>query len=165
MVVAGEFLPAGLGLIALGTLMGWLAMNQFGFFQNGRMRRRLERILKERADLPPSDRVFVGFASPRYAGMLDAHEDVGFFFLLPDRAVFVSETRRVELLKAQCVRVGYRANVHTLVGLGRWVSIDGLSDGKTVRMMIEPRERNTMLANLRRSKPLMMKVRRWLRDL
>jgi hypothetical protein len=59
------------------------------------------------------------------------------------------------------VRVRFRANVHTVIGLGRWISIEGFADGKPIRLLIEPRERPQLLGNLRYSKRLAQRIRRW----
>jgi hypothetical protein len=161
--IEAELIGPGLYLVGLGTILGWLALNQFGFFENGRMRRQLERVLKDQGEPLPQDRNFVGFATPRYSGLIDAHEDVGFFYLIPDRAVFVSETRKVEVLRSQSVAVRFRPNIHTMVGLGGWISIEGEAEGKPIRMLVEPRDRKTLLGNLRRRKAVRDKVRRWLK--
>lgn len=163
MAVRAELTGPGLWLIGAGTVLGWLALNQFGFFENGKMRRTLERTLRDREEEIPADRNFVGFATPRYAGTVDPHEDVGFFFLLPDRAVFLSETRRVEVERSQVTEVRFRPNVHTVVGLGGWISLEGIAEGRPIRMMIEPRDRKTLLGNMRRRKALLSKIRRWLK--
>jgi hypothetical protein len=163
LVYRNELFGPGLILIAVGTVLGWLALDQFGFYENGLMRRTLERILKDRGEPLPQDRNFVGFASPKYTGMLDAHEDVGFFYMLPDRAVFVSETRKVEMYRAQAQSVRFRPNIHTAVGLGGWISLEGEAEGGPIRLQIEPRDRRTMLGNLRRRKAVRDKIRRWLK--
>src|ERR1017187_5391831 len=113
-----------LWLLVSSTVLGWLAVNFFGFFENKRMRRELEGILKREDRDLTGEHVFVGFASPKYSSMLDAHEDVGFLRILSDRLVFVSEIRTVEIPKSDVTGVGFRANVHTILGLGRWVSVD-----------------------------------------
>ncbi len=164
MIVNSQILGLGLWLLVLSTVLGWIALNQFGFYQNGRMRRQLEKILRAGQGDLTQDRNFVGYASPKYAGMLDAHEDVGFLCFLPDRLRFVSETRMVEMSREQVKSVRFRANVHTMVGLGRWISVEGETDGKPIRLLIEPRDRGTMLGNLRMGKKLQSKIRRWLKE-
>jgi hypothetical protein len=159
-----ELQGLGLYLLIAGSVLGWLALNQFGLFENGRMRRDLERTLRARGvDLVP-DRVFVGIATPRHQGRLDPHEDVGFLFLFPDRATFISETRTLDLNRHDIREIRFRPNVHSLVGLGRWISFEAVQDGRPIRLMVEPRERKTLLGNLRRGKPLLERFRRWQRD-
>jgi len=150
----------GIGLVYLGlaTILGWLALNQFGFYQNGRMRRRLLAILGKNNGLPP-ERFFVGFSTPKYSGALDAHEDVGFLCATDECLVFISETRTSDLRKDEITKISFRPNVHTMVGLGRWISIEGKKNGQPVRMLIEPRERNTMLGNLFYGKRFIQKLR------
>lgn len=148
--------PLGLGLLALGTLAGWVALSLFGLWGNASMRRLLQARLK-----PQGEAWFVGFASPKFTGMLDAHEDVGFLILGKDELTFEGDSRRVELPKDCVVRVGFRPNVHTAVGLGRWVSVEGVVKGQPVRMLLEPRERNTMMGNLRLSGRLRRDIEGW----
>lgn len=148
--------PASLGWLGGGVLVGWIALSLFGFWGNSTMRRMLSARL-----LPGDGSWFVGFASPKFAGLLDAHEDVGFLILGKDELTFAGDSRRVVLPKGCVVRVVFRPNVHTLVGLGRWVSVEGVVDGKPVRMLLEPRERSTMLGNLMLSGRLRREVEAW----
>jgi hypothetical protein len=155
---------AGVSMLVVATVVGWLALNQFGLFNNGKMRRQLERILTADGAKLPSDRAFVGYSSPKYRGVLDAHEDVGFLCFLADRLLFLSETRTVEVMRVEVNSVGFRANPHSLVGLGRWISVDGVRDDKPIRLLIEPRDRKTMLANRRRGKLILSRIKRWLKE-
>ena len=163
MVVQGEIVGPGLWLLIAATILGWLAVNFWGLVENRKMKLQLSRILEARGILA-KDAPFVGIATPRYSSMLDPHEEVGFLFFLPDRIEFVSETKTIELFRNQVRIIRFRANVHTLLGLGRWVSLEGVADGKPIRLMIEPRERPSLIGNLRRSKPLLMRLKRWLAE-
>ena len=162
-VMASTRILLGPGLILLGvsTVLGWLALNSFGLFENLQMQKELEQILKNRKDTLASESWFVGLTTPKYRGLLDAHEDVGFLEILPDRLSFTSETRRIEFLANEVRRVRFRANVHSLVILGRWVSVEGESAGKPIRMLLEPRERPTMLGNFRESSVLRNRLAQW----
>jgi len=162
-VMATSRILLGPGLILLGvsTVLGWLALNSFGLFENLLMQKELEQILKNRKDAPAPESWFVGLTTPKYRGLLDAHEDVGFLEILPDRLSFTSETRRLEFLATEVRSVRYRVNVHSLVLLGRWVSVEGVSAGKPVRMLLEPRERPTMLGNFRESGVLFGRLSKW----
>jgi hypothetical protein len=162
MVIHSEIIGPGLNWVVGGTVIGWLALNQFGGITNGRLRRQLERILVARGDAKDVAGTFVGFATPRYSSLLDAHEDLGFLIPLPDRLRFVSETRTVEVLKSEVTKVRFRANVHTWVALGRWISIEGRSGGRPIRLLIEPRNRISMLGNLRSGGKLKRELQAWL---
>ena len=146
----------GVAWLAFGTFVGWVAISLFGFWGNSRMRRLLEVRIKDKGE-----RWFVGFASPKFSGLLDAHEDVGFLIFGKDVLLFAGDSRRVELPKDCVVRVTFRPNVHTVVGLGRWVSVEGVVKGQPVRMLLEPRERSTMMGNLLLSKRLKREIERW----
>jgi hypothetical protein len=164
MVKHQEILGVGLWFVAAAPVLAWIALNFLGLFENGRMRRELVRELGAREEPVPADAVFVGFASPRFHGLLDAHEDVGFLVLKPDAVEFRSETRTVRLLRRDVVRVRFRFNVHTLVGLGRWVSIEGLAEKRPFRLLVEPREKSALLANLLSSRALRERVEAWQKE-
>ena len=161
MAVKGEIIGLGLWLLIGATILGWLAVNFLGLFENQKMRRQVARILEAR-NIPVGDAWFVGVATPRYSSLLDPHEEVGYLFLRSDKLEFVSETKTIELFKSQIQKVRYRANVHSLLGLGRWVSVEGTADGKPIRLLIEPRERQSILGNLLSSKTFKQRIRRWL---
>ncbi len=148
--------PHALAFLAFGTFVGWVALSFFGLWGNARMRRLMEARVREK-----DPKWFVGFASPRYTGLLDAHEDVGFLILGKDVLTFAGDSRRVELPRDNVVRVVFRPNVHTVVGLGRWVAVEGVVKGQPVRMLLEPRERNTMLGNLLQSGRLRQEIAAW----
>ena len=157
-----EAFGPGLWFLIAATALGWLALNQFGLFENFKMKLQLQRILAAKKEFPDGDKFFVGFASPSYSSAIDAHEDVGYLFLLPDSLKFVSETRKVDLARADIKSVRFRTNVHSLLLLGRWVSVEGEIAGKPVRMSIEPRERRTLLQNRRFSKQLRARIQKWI---
>ncbi len=162
MAIRRSTIGPGLLLLILATVLGWVALNQFGLFENARMKAQLKRILASRGEaLPDVDRWFVGFASPKYAALLDAHEDVGFFTISPDRLLFASETRTIEIAKGDVRRIRFRPNVHSMVGLGRWICIEGTIGSKPIRLNIEPRERRTLLGNLREGKRLLARLAKW----
>jgi hypothetical protein len=158
----GVFLGPELGVLLLMPAALWVASNFVGLYQNGAIRLEVARKLKLGPPSEDSPRFFVGFARPSYRGLLDPHEDVGFLFLLPDAVEFRGECGTVALRRAEVLGVRFRPNVHTLIGLGRWVSIEGTVEGTPVRMLVEPRERPTLLGNKRLSKRLRLAIERWI---
>ena len=138
----------GLWILIAGQVCGWLALNFFGLFENGRIKRDSMRNLAHRQPPAPGPVIFVGCASTRHRSMLDAHEDVGFLAFGKDELEFIGDERRVRILREQVQQVRFLPNVHTVVGLGRWISIEATIAGLPVRLLLEPRERNTMLGNL-----------------
>lgn len=162
MVNRAEIDAIGVQFVAAGVVLGWLATNWFGAMPNRRMRRQLEHILAAKKVDTGTDPWFVGFASPRFSSMLDPHEDVGLLVFTPAAITFHSETRNLELAKIHAKRVGFRPNVHTWVLLGRWVSIDGEVDGRPVRLLLEPREKSTLVGNLLATRKLADRLREWL---
>jgi hypothetical protein len=160
-IVKDQFIGTGLWLLVLSTILGWLSVNQFGFFENRKMRKQLERILEVDGRTFKGDQFFVGFASPKYSSMLDAHEDVGFLRLMSDRLIFVSETRNVEVMKSDITGIRFRPNVHSVVGLGRWVSIEGKVGEQPIRLLVEPREKTTLFGNRLYGSKLKIKLANW----
>jgi len=141
--------PVPLVLLALFPTVGWIALNALASRGDAAMRAVLERRLSRRFPAPVvAGPWFVGFARPSYVSALDPHEDLGFLFVTADAVVFVGETQRVELPRGSILRVGRRANPHTWLGLGGWVTLEGEVEGKPVRMMVEPRERRTLRGNV-----------------
>lgn len=144
-------------------VVGWLAVNFLGLFQNGRMMRVLRpRFLDEYPELADSA-VFVGFARPKYRSLLEAHEDIGWLLLHRDRIEFLGERQRHSLAREEIHGARFRANAHSLLGLGRWISIEGMRDGKPVRLMIEPRQRGSLLANKRLSGTILNTIQEWIK--
>lgn len=154
-------LGLGLWLLVASQVVGWLALNQFGLFENAKMRAELGKILEQRGIQPGSERYFVGFATPGYVNPLDAHEDVGFLCLERDAIVFIGEARQVRMHRSQATVVRYRPNVHSALFLGRWVSVEGVVDGTPIRFLVEPREANTLFGNRRLSKRLKSRLEVW----
>lgn len=158
----GPTLGDGFAWIVAMPVVGWLAVNLFGHFENGAMRDAMRaRLVKENVDLGDS-RTFVGFARPGRSGLLDPHEDVGFLVMRTDELEFVGETHRVCVPRSAVVRIRFRPNIHTWVGLGRWVSVEGTLEDTPIRLLVEPRERSTLLGNLMVSGTLRNRLRAWL---
>jgi len=135
--------------IAATSIGGWLAVNYLGLTGNQAMK---EALTSHHEALHPHDRRekwFVGFARPSFRSYLDPHEDVGFLILDSTRLIFEGESRRVELHRDQITGVSFKANIHSWIGLGRWVTVEAVLDGRPGRLMIEPREKPTLLGNRR----------------
>jgi hypothetical protein len=156
-------LGLGLWLVVGGVILGWIGLNLFGLPGNAFMRRELKRELTAKNVDFSNPHYFVGFASPRFVNMLDAHEDIGFLFLHPESIEFIGEKHRMKVPRNEVQRVRFRPNVHTWVGLGRWISIDCLRDGRRYRLNVESRERNFLMLNLFASAPMRQAILDWLR--
>ncbi len=150
----------GLVWIAASPALGWIAVNFFGLFQNGAMRREMESRFKP---LPPR-RFFVGMARPRFGSALDAHEDLGFLCLHDGFLEFRGEAMQHRLSKAQIHAVRLRPNFHSLVLLGRWISIEASLGTRPVRLLVEPRERATMMGNFLLASRLCRYLKAWLAE-
>ena len=144
------------------TVLGWFAVNQFGFFENRRMQGQLKRILEVQSKSLAEEHYFVGFATPSFSSTLDAHEDVGFLCVYPDRLQFISETRTIDLPRTDITTVRFRPNVHSILFLGRWVSVEGTTGGKQVRLLVEPRVKTTLLGNRLFGSKLKVQLKKWL---
>lgn len=164
MAVQRDPLGHGLWLLGAATVVGWLALNAFGLFETERMKRQLERILNAKGEPLDGERWFVGFATPKYSSALDPHEDVGFLLLRPGGLRFVSEVREVDVPISAVEAVRFRGNVHSLLGLGRWVSVEGKMDERPIRLLVEPREHKTLLANRKEGARLRKRLEDWKRE-
>ncbi|HVT12165.1 MAG TPA: hypothetical protein VHE55_07850 [Fimbriimonadaceae bacterium] len=164
MVKAHEVTAVGVVLCVLALVVGWLAVNQFGFFGNAKLRREIQRKVLAKAGKDASGGTFVGFARPSYIGLLDAHEDLGFLFVGAESLEYLGEQHQVSVAKADVKGVRFRANVHSLLGLGRWVSIEAIHKGKPVRLLVEPREEATLLGNRKRGTRLRKEIEEWRRS-
>lgn len=143
-------------------IVGWVALNFLGLHQNAFLKRELTRRLGFAGNPGGPDRAFVGIARPKYRSLLDPHEDLGFLILHDDRLEFLGETVRVELPKSAIVKIRFRGNPHSMVLLGRWISVEGLVGGTPVRLLIEPREKPTLLGNLFAGEALRQRLVAWL---
>ncbi len=161
MIATKKITPPPILLCAAGLVVGWLAVNKFGLWGNAAMKQELARKLLAKLGLNASDCTFVGFATPSYIGTLDAHEDLGFLAVLDDQIEFHGEDHNVSLTKNSVREIRRRANIHTLLGLGGWVSIEAELSGKPVRLLVEPRHANTLLGNKKVAKALMVDLTRW----
>lgn len=162
MVRHGEILGRGLGYFAISPVIGWLAMNYLGLFQNGAMRKEMAVFLRGVRPKLAVQRYFVGMATPRYTSLLDPHEDLGFLILHSDKLEFFGDHLNLSIARKDIVGIGTRWNPHTLVGLGKWVTIDGRLHEHRIRLQIEMREKNTLFGNLLLTGKLERKLHRWL---
>jgi hypothetical protein len=142
---------------------GWTAMNLFGLYDNAAMRAQIGALWARAGGDRISPRWFVGMARPAYRSLLDPHEDVGFLVLGKDRLEFFGETVRVAVARPEITAVRYRPNLHTWVFLGRWISVEGETAGVEFRLLIEPRERGTLLGNLLYGRRLRAELEEWRR--
>jgi hypothetical protein len=160
----GQIIGIGFYIFAASPIVGWFAMNFFGLYQNRAMKRSLMRFLRGMRPKIGSPMYFVGVATPKYTSLLDPHEDIGFLILHDDRLEFFGDHLNLSLNKKDISAVEYRMNPHSLVGLGRWVSIEGIMDKHRVRLQIEPREKRTLLGNLLYSKVVKKHLSSWINE-
>jgi len=152
---SGEVLGLGLAVFAISPIALWLAVNWLGLFENTAMRRALDR----RTEDLPATRWFVGAATPSFVGWIDPHEDVGFLWMDARNIGFTGERYRIEIPRHAVTQIRFRPNVHSMIGLGRWVSIEAVIDGRPAQLRIEPREANTLWGNRRLSRTIRDRLR------
>ena len=157
----GDLFGRGLVVFALSIPAGWLAVNLFGLAENERIRRELTVLLSDDGALGHDARFFVGFASPSYASMIDPYEDVGFLVLHPDRLEFVGDSVHVSVKRSQITSIHLRPNLHTALGLGCWVCVDGRISDHPIRMQVALREKRTLLGNVRLAPWLRERLPSW----
>lgn len=161
MLEQDNIIGAGLWWIVFGTVLGWIGLNLFGLIQNAFMRREMKRELSAKQIEFDCPHYFVGFSSPRFFSILDAHEDVGFVFLREATLEFVGEANELKVPRREIKSISFRPNIHTWVGLGRWISIEGTHKGTRFRMNVEPREKNILMLNLLASGKIKREIEDW----
>ncbi len=138
---------------SLGFLfVGWLAVNFLGLMGNGSLRRAIDMKFKDRYEYDIDPRYFVGFSRPGKYGLLDPHEDLGFLVFRESGLEFFGEVHEIELDWHLIKKVSKRANIHSWLGLGGWVSVEAMVGDKPVRLQIEPRVKATHWGNARMRK-------------
>lgn len=142
-------------------LILWASINFLGLFSNESLKRALKPLASSGGTEPAMRIWFVGFGMRGKRTVLHPHYDVGWLLLFSEELVFVGERERVFLKKAEITGIGFSPNIHTLLGLGRWVVIEGRTSQGRLRFFVEPREYRTLLGNLRLSKRLALDVRKW----
>ena len=136
-------------LLLVAPVLGWLTVNLYGLWANRQLRAEVELRLKIQRPRARATKYFVGFARPTYHSVLDPHEDVGFLIFHEDRLEFFGVEFHLNLYVEDFLSVRKRANPHTLLGLCGWISIEGTSEGRPVRMLLEPREHPSLVGNQR----------------
>jgi len=145
--------------MGVSLIVGVLAVNRFGLFQNAQMMREMQQLLGR----VPVTELFVGLGRPGSVGILDPHDDLGWLIVHPEKLEFIGEKGRYEIGKGEVIGVRYRPNVHSVLRLGRWVSVEAKRGGKPLRMLIEPRNRPTHLQNRAESARLFSALQEWLK--
>ena len=153
-----------LAVFGLMPVVGWLLMNFVGLWENRAIRAELENKLNPPRESNERQVVFVGAARPSYHGLLDPHEDVGFLIVEQDRIQLLGEELRFSLAKKDLYGAHFRPNAHTMVGLGRWISVEGKMEDTPIRLLIEPREKQTLWGNRRLSKGLQRRLQAWIKS-
>ena len=132
----------------------WLSINFFGLFQNEKMKRELSH--KKPSGLYS---VFCGFRRPSASVYLHPHEDLGWFVIGNDFVEFIGDRLNYKLQKNEVTAIRLVPNINSLLFLGGWVCIEARSEGKRLRMLIEPRENRTMTANRKLRRELAKQLR------
>lgn len=158
-----EFIGPGLWLVISGIAIAWIALNFLGLPGNGFRRREIRRNLN--AESPLSDEAtFVAYASHGYRDVLDSVEDLGYLDFEQSLLCYRGESLAWEIPRSDVVRCRFAPNVHSILGLGRWIEISARV-GKAVRTYrLEPRERDTLLGNRAFSAVLMKRIQAWMKD-
>lgn len=142
-------------------LILWASINFLALAFNEGLRRRLKPLVFSVSGEPALRMWFVGLGMQGRRQLLHPHYDVGWLLLYSEEIVFVGERERLLLKKTELTGIGYSPNIHSLVGLGRWVVIEGRTSKGRLRFLVEPRERRTLLGNLLLSKQMAYEVRKW----
>jgi hypothetical protein len=140
---------------AASIIVGIFAVNLLGLFQNRRMLSELRPLVHGR----PEPAWFVGVGKPGGVGALDPHQDLGFLLLTQNAIEYIGETARYLIPYSDVIGVGFRMNAHSLLGLGRWVAVEGKHDGKPFVLLFEPRSHPTILQNKKEGAKLAVRIK------
>jgi hypothetical protein len=137
----GEFGLSGKAWRYLGLFVfsGIVGTSLFGMLGNNLLKDRVGMLLHRDRPFDKAERWFVGFAKPSFKGLLDPHQDVGYLILHEDSLEFFGETERIMVKKDQITRIRTAMNIHTWLGLGAWLMIEGTAGHSRFQMRIEPR--------------------------
>lgn len=150
--------PKALGLAIAFIAVGWLAVNFFGLCGNRGLRKAVELGFKDSYAYDQAEKWFVGFSPPGRKGLLDPHEDLGFLVFRPQGLEYFGERHQYQIAWEDIRSVRKRPNIHSILGLGGWVSVEAEAAGKPVRLLVEPRERATHWGNARMRKKLVKSI-------
>lgn len=150
-----------LGYFVSFPIVGWLATNFLGPSGSWGMKQVMGKRLHDERPFDKTWKILVGFARPAYRGLLDPHEDIGYLLVHSNRLEFFGSTHNIEIDRSEVQKVGFRPNPHTWLGLGRWVCVEGVSQGQSVRLLVEPRERGTLIGNLIEGTKLKQRIQNW----
>jgi hypothetical protein len=142
----------------ISVIFGFFAVNLLGLFHNRKMLAELKPLVHGRRE----PLWFVGIGKQGTFGALDPHDDLGFLLLTSTGLEFIGEVSHYQIPYTDIFAVSYRMNAHSLLGLGRWVALEGRHDGKKFRMLIEPRTHPTLLQNKREGSRLAAELRKLL---
>lgn len=154
----------GLLIFAVSPLLAWVLVNYLGLFGNESMKTALHKRLHAAKPRLADVHYFVGIATPKHASFLDPHEDIGYIVLHQDALEFFGDYLNLSIAKSQIVSVTFRPNIHSVIGLGRWVSVEGKMDERPIRLNVELREKPSLLGNLLLSKGLRDRIRSWMQE-
>jgi hypothetical protein len=147
-IVADAVEIAAFGLVICAVSLNWL-----GLFGNDVLREKCIRNLN-----PAPGSIFVGISRPGFKNALDPHEDIGFLSFEADRLIIQGERIRMEIPRMSDLKFGFAPNPHTVLGLGRWLDLDG---GRDFHIHIEPREERSLRANRALGTKMIGRLRKW----
>ncbi|MDQ2985690.1 MAG: hypothetical protein M3R13_03075 [Armatimonadota bacterium] len=158
MLFQKDLREASVVCFAASVVIGMFSVNLLGLFQNRRMQAELKPLIHGR----PEPHWFVGIGKAGALGALDPHDDLGFLLLTKDALEYVGESARYRIPYVDILSVSYKMNAHSLLGLGRWIAIEGRHDGKPFRMLLEPRNFPTILRNKKEATRIVSELRKLL---
>jgi len=147
--------------LCLGQFLGLVSLNYLGLFENALLRKELDREFRVLRPRYTGYRVFVGFASQGYSSWVDPHEDVGYLCLTPETIEFYGDQIIWKLEHKDVLRITKGPNIHSLVGLGRWIRIEATLGGSKTILRLEPRDRDTLIGNLIGGRKLRVRLLNW----
>lgn len=151
----------GAYLVLAGQIIGWIAINNFGLWQNKALKRHLGKLFELRQGDFDGFRIFVGLSRPGFKSLLDPHEDIGYLAIDGSHLFFVGEHFGFRVQASEIENIAFASSIHTLLGLGGWVELDLTHDGERKILYFEPREERTLWRNNRLRKKLVGRLLNW----
>jgi hypothetical protein len=161
----GNLIPLGLGIVffiasyrlgfawqsVIGVLVAWEGIDRWGFFDNDQIDKELRAKTQAEGEL-------IGFVYEQSPTALDAHAEIGLLTIEPGLLTIVTEDTSYSILRSDVIEVKRRPNIHALLLLGGWISLE-LANGSSFRF--ESRKFRAMTWSRSRTRKLFGEIVDW----
>jgi len=145
--IEDPFAQVPLGLMFISPVVGWFCVNVMGLYDNSTMRSEIGRKLDRELGAESRRQFFVGYSNPKFRSIWDPHEFVGFLIIEPDKWTLFGESEKLEILTKDILGISWKKNTHSAMLLGGFMKVDFRDAAGVKTLLIESREKNSLLAN------------------